>query len=103
MISRLGPQAGHRHLKLRVVGEGQVEANQPADHLAGHGGHGRPRHLHPWKAEQSEDEDGVQNQVDYRAGALNHHGVHRPAGGLDQPLVATDRKIPMLHPAIMVR
>ena len=68
------------------MGQGQVQAHQSAGDLTGHGGHGGARHLQPGEAEQAEDQDGVQDQVDDRANPLNDHGVHRPAGGLDQPL-----------------
>ena len=54
--------------------------------LAEHRGHGRACDLHARQAEQAEDEDGVKNDVQDRAGALRNEGVDRAACGLQQTL-----------------
>ena len=54
--------------------------------LAGHGGHGGPGHPQLGRAEEAEDEDGVQDDVDEGPQDLGAHGQVGAAGGLEQPL-----------------
>lgn len=41
-----------------------------------------PSHLHPGEGADAEDEQGIQDEVDYRADALDDHRAHSVAGCL---------------------
>lgn len=56
------------------------------DQLSDHGGQGGPGHLQAGERPQTENEQGVQEQIDHRADALDAHGPHRVSAGLEHPL-----------------
>ena len=62
------------------------KAQQHAADLTDHRGRRRARHAHLREAQQAEDHDGVQNDVDHRAGQLRGHGQHGVAGSLHHAL-----------------
>ena len=67
---------------------GQVEEDGQAggQDLTQDGGQGGSRHLHPGEAEQSEDQNGVHDDVDNGAHRLGDHGVEGAPGGLEHPV-----------------
>ena len=75
-------------MDIRIEPQVHEEAQPGGDELARDRRHGGAGHLQPGKAEQAENQDGVQNDVDQRARDLGNHGVHRPPCGLEQPLKA---------------
>ena len=64
------------------------ETKRHAADLADDGSDGRARNAHSRAAQQTEDHNGVQNDVDDRARQLGHHGQHRVAGSLHHALKA---------------
>ena len=88
-------------LELNVVVPGQVEEDGQAggQDLPQDGGQGGSRHLHPGEAEQSEDQNGVHDDVDNGAHRLGDHGVEGAAGGLEHPVKGDLYKQPYRQPA----
>ena len=59
-----------------------TQPHHHAHHLAQHSGQRGAGHLHPGEGADAEDEEGVQNQIDDRADALDDHRAHSVAGCL---------------------
>ena len=76
----------HTELHLGIVAQIQVDAQHRAGALADDRRHGGTGHAHLGHAPPAVDEHGVENDVDDGAGTLEDHGLHGPAGGLEQPL-----------------
>ena len=75
-------EAGQRDGQLGPDAADQEKADQGAGDLADDGGHRRAGHPHV----KNKDQDGVQNDVDDSAGALDNHKSGRVPGGLEDPL-----------------
>ena len=73
-------------LYLRVEFQVENDDHDAGHPLADHRVNGRAGNAHGGQTEPSVDENGVENDVDDRADGLGNHGMHRPAGGLQQPL-----------------
>lgn len=72
-------EAAQMQADVRIFAVVEDHGQNKRHDLAEHRGHGRACDLHARQAEQAEDEDGVKNDVQDRAGALRDEGVDRAA------------------------
>ena len=79
-------EAAQMQADVRIFAVVEDHGQNKRHDLAEHRGHGCTGDLHARQAEQAEDEDGVKNDVQDRAGALRDEGVDRAARGLQQAL-----------------
>ena len=93
------PEAPEAQRHLRIFPQAEQQRQQRSHDLSRYRGDGGARHLQPRKAQQPEDQDGVEDQVDDRADGLGDHGVDRAPGGLKQPLERDPEKQPRRHTA----
>ena len=81
-------------VQLTVAADVEDDGDNAADDLAEHRGDGRTGHAHGRDPEprDTEDQDGVKNNVDERACALRDHGKHGASGCLQKPFENELRK-----------
>ena len=82
----VGAEAPQGQGDVRVLFVVEVNSQRAAAELADDGGDGGAGHAHF----QSEDEDGVENDVDDSAQPLGVHAEDRPPGALQEPLDRTE-------------
>ena len=78
------PEFLHVDTDLFVDADVEKGAQSSADDLSDHGRDGGSCHLQPRKAEQSEDQDRIQDDIDNGAGSLGDHSVKSFAGCLEK-------------------
>ena len=90
--SPMGPDLFQVNTHVQVLFQIHDQAKNSRRDLPCHRGHSRSRHLHSGKAQQTKDQNGIQNDVDNGAEQLGHHGDPGTARCLKHPLKAELKK-----------
>lgn len=96
-------EAFQRQVNVLIAQQVHYQPGSCADPLPGYGSHSSTGCFHAGHAEQTEDEDGIQRNVDQSANQLAGHGERTAPGGDQQFSSMHCRNKPMHHNVQMER